>query len=229
MSKKTRPPRNAASALPPLPDPYFRSGRRLRLDAPIGRHGVALVGTGAHLWFPDLGTAVRVLGWGWLRYFLSDVPGGRDPHVVRAAAARRIAAPQPPFTQFRLIDDAGETIGPTVIEPWLEPMPARWLRLPPWHLALVLMPGAPVPLTGKLRGGGGTYRRPGTTPERRMATLVLSEEGEVAPRPSRRLWTLPSVWDDALRSDHRNRSWKRHRRTRYKVRRDHATEVGVRA
>lgn len=54
------------------------------------------------------------------------------------------------------------------------------------------------------------YRHPSTCPERRQNVLHLPDEGEPAPRPRRR--NLPSTWDDRMRSDYGDRSWKRHRK-----------------
>ena len=53
-------------------------------------------------------------------------------------------------------------------------------------------------------------RHPKTTQERRA-----NQDGYA--RKKRCLHHLPSAWDDIGRSDWRDRSWKRHRKTQYKV------------
>lgn len=69
----------------------------------------------------------------------------------------------------------------------------------------------PVPRTGRRRNY--RFKRSiRTTQELRMIAGVLPEEGEPAWRGVRR--NLPTAWDDLF--PHRDRSWKRHRRTRWK-------------
>lgn len=48
----------------------------------------------------------------------------------------------------------------------------------------------------KSRGGGHYFRRMSTMSERRLNGMTLHEEGEVAPRPSRCGFNLPSNYDD---------------------------------
>jgi hypothetical protein len=74
----------------------------------------------------------------------------------------------------------------------------------------------PVIGTRKWRGRGHWIRRPRTTHERRLAALVLEEEGEVAPRPNRGAKTLPSAWDDIPVGSLALRNWKRYRSTQWK-------------
>lgn len=70
----------------------------------------------------------------------------------------------------------------------------------------------PVPGVHCRRGGGGYFRRLGTTPERRQACLVLFEEGEVAPRAKRNAVNIPNSWDDYPR--HTDHCWKSQRKGR---------------
>lgn len=81
----------------------------------------------------------------------------------------------------------------------------------------------PVPGIRKYRGGGGRYhRRFSTMNERRAGDLVIAEEGEIAPRASRRGTNLPNPWDDYCRIKERNwksqtkgrKSWDRARKQR---------------
>lgn len=79
----------------------------------------------------------------------------------------------------------------------------------------------PVPGTRKHRGGrtyGRMYlRRIRTTPEIRMNSLTVKEDGEVSARPSRSAPNLPTNWDDQHRSyekgwksqGKRSKSWDR--------------------
>lgn len=74
------------------------------------------------------------------------------------------------------------------------------------------------PVPGVHRWRKGHYwRRPQTMMERRQAGLVLKEEGEVPPRPSRRDNYLPNAWDDLPISSRYVKSWKRHRKTQWKA------------
>lgn len=77
----------------------------------------------------------------------------------------------------------------------------------------------PVPRTGKRPAGGHWFRRIRTYGEHRAAAAVLPEEGEPPFRAARRRPNLPSAWDDCPISAHRDRSWKRHRRTQWRPRR----------
>lgn len=69
---------------------------------------------------------------------------------------------------------------------------------------------------GRKRGHHYSHRRPRTTAERRQNALVLSEEGEPPVRGGRRPCQIPNAWDDLMRSDANNHSWKRHRSHQYK-------------
>lgn len=88
------------------------------------------------------------------------------------------------------------------------------------HLAMLRaqrLSKAPRPHPGSKRGTYGYFRAPGTQPERREHAawaLIGTLDGEPAPRPARRPAALPTAWDDQCRN--LDRSWKRHRRTRWK-------------
>jgi hypothetical protein len=73
----------------------------------------------------------------------------------------------------------------------------------------------PVPHTGRRRGGNA-YRYVHTLPERRANSVIDAEAGEPAARASRRGRSLPSSWDDMVRSDYGDRCWKRHRKHQWK-------------
>lgn len=71
-----------------------------------------------------------------------------------------------------------------------------------------------VPYTGKRRGGR-YFRRLGTVGARRQAQCVDAEEP--APRAARNATNIPNSWDDYAIAAREDRSWKRHRRTQWKV------------
>lgn len=76
--------------------------------------------------------------------------------------------------------------------------------------------GMPIPGTGR-SSGYNLLRSPSTQSERRQ-DFFYSEDGEPSPsiRPRRRAHHIPTAWDDDIRSDYGNRSWKRHRKTQWK-------------
>lgn len=81
--------------------------------------------------------------------------------------------------------------------------------------------GLPIPGTGR-RSRGSLFRHPRTRQEIaedsesfRLAAEEIREMGFAAPVRGRRR-KLPTSWDDLLRSDHRTRCWKSHRRTRHR-------------
>jgi hypothetical protein len=79
---------------------------------------------------------------------------------------------------------------------------------------------APVPYTRKRRGGTGNwYRYPKTIAQfRDLAALEVDEEVVeygFKVRPRKRF--IAAAWDDKIRSDVRNNSWKTFRRTQYKT------------
>lgn len=64
------------------------------------------------------------------------------------------------------------------------------------------------------------YRHPKTTNERRQCTRrnwLWFDDYRIRLRPSRNQINLPDTYDDVLRNDWGHRSWKRHRKTQYRV------------
>lgn len=60
------------------------------------------------------------------------------------------------------------------------------------------------------------WRRPGTLNELRAEAGFEQDEDIREFKVKYRRRDLPTTWDDMYRSDHRDRSWKRNRRTQYK-------------
>ena len=77
----------------------------------------------------------------------------------------------------------------------------------------------PVPYVRNYTAGSGIpYRRMRTTQERRMSILDEEEVFHgVKVRARRNKRNLADSWWDFYRSDFRNKSWKRHRKTQYRV------------
>jgi len=66
----------------------------------------------------------------------------------------------------------------------------------------------------------GWLRHPRTTQERRAngkRNFIIWDEYKVPIRASRNMSNLVEAWDDIGRQDLSHRSWKRHRKTQYKV------------
>lgn len=59
------------------------------------------------------------------------------------------------------------------------------------------------------------FRRPGTTPERRIS-FAIAEDGEPAPRAARNATNLPNSYDDIGRSNVECRNWKRFRKQQWR-------------
>lgn len=76
----------------------------------------------------------------------------------------------------------------------------------------------PVPGIRCFRGGGGYWRSPRTTAERRVADAIEHDPDMrdlgIRIRGRRKNHALPSAWDDLWRDD--QKCWKRQRRTQYK-------------
>jgi len=89
-------------------------------------------------------------------------------------------------------------------------------RASAWRSRYTYCGEGPVPGVRKFRGGGHYFRRMRHMSERRQAALVVVEEGEVAPRPSRNTHGLPNPWDDYRVTSRDDRNWKRYRKTRWK-------------
>lgn len=74
--------------------------------------------------------------------------------------------------------------------------------------------GSPVPHTAKRRGGNGYWRYPRTLNESRLNQVVADEEPRA--RGKRTPASLPTAYDDLLRSSYDDRCWKRYRKTQWK-------------
>lgn len=64
------------------------------------------------------------------------------------------------------------------------------------------------------------HRRPRTTQERRengKRNVLYFDDYEVKIRASRNMSNLVEAWDDIGRSDMSHRTWKRYRKTQYKI------------
>lgn len=72
-----------------------------------------------------------------------------------------------------------------------------------------------VPGTGVSRGGY-CHRRPKTMNERRQNAFWDAEAGEPRARGARRPSSLPHSWDDLSIGSYGHHSWKRHRKTQWK-------------
>lgn len=67
---------------------------------------------------------------------------------------------------------------------------------------------------------GRCLRRPHTRQERRFSghrSIIEQDNYRVYLRARRSFHMLPTVWDDLIRGDKDNRSWKRFRKTQYKI------------
>lgn len=91
-----------------------------------------------------------------------------------------------------------------------EPRRPRWLARDEFWNGV-----GPVPGTGKRPAGQHYFRRIRTFGSHRAAAGVDHQQGEPAFRAARHAY-LPTAWDDPAVSARRDRSWKRHRRTRWK-------------
>jgi len=69
---------------------------------------------------------------------------------------------------------------------------------------------------GAKRRNYSYYRHPQTTQERRWADAWDDEEFAPKCRATRNARTLPNCWDDFVRSNHRNRTWKHYRKHQWK-------------
>ena len=166
--------------------------------------------------FRTLKEALKALGYRWIAENVG-------PHfrVFRGAYSqfdqereRWVRTPQYDDYSFVMRDDHGE---PVTAESFAVLRPqrswqSRWsARYSWWHGE------GPVPGTRCHRGGRHYYRHPRTMNERRLAALVLEEEGEVAPRPQRSANSLPCAWDDFRVAARDDRNWKRFRRTQWRA------------
>lgn len=93
-------------------------------------------------------------------------------------------------------------------------------RLYPYHRSYVFRDG-PVGGIHCMRGGWGYHRRLRTTQEHRENSFIKhdvdAKEYGVKARGRRSGHNLPNSWDDYGRSDWSHRTWKRHRKHQWKV------------
>ena len=72
-----------------------------------------------------------------------------------------------------------------------------------------------IPHTGRKRHHTGCYyRQPKTTNEKRQSFAVDKQYV----RAKRKCLTLVDAWDDLPRGQHKNRNWKKYRKSQYKTR-----------
>lgn len=118
-----------------------------------------------------------------------------------------------PVAEFIVRDSVNRVIDPDVVASLWHELRARRRAAKPTPA----FRAGPVPGTGRkrhrLRACGVFFRRPRTYAERRAA--VESRDEGMPFRGKRR--NVPSAWDDIVRSDRADRSWKRHRRTRWRA------------
>lgn len=182
---------------------------------PAYETAVTLFSRDGNVWaYPTLQAALKDLGRDWIARHVG-------PHfrVYRCNArffntARESWASEPVYDEHAFImrDDAGEPVTLANFYPLLERRryQSRWTRmLDTWNGE------GPVPGVHKTSAGRHYCRRMETMNERRQASLVLAEEGEVAPRAARNASHLPNSWDDFWVSARGNRNWKRFRKTRW--------------
>ena len=164
--------------------------------------------------YASLTAFVEAHGLYWVQRSLG--PGFR---VCGCATPCRVKSlcPSPKCYPFVLRDHAGEVIS-------VETCEAEWRRLQGpcrWRYGRYRFWNGkgPVPYTGKL-GGGHYHRRVRTFPEHRACEAVLTSEGEPRFRAARNRHNLPSAWDDIRITARYDRSWKRHRKTQYKQKKE---------
>jgi hypothetical protein len=151
--------------------------------------------------FDTRSAALRELGASFIRY-----QAGPDFKTPRVPNHRFDLEWCTSFYTFVLVDDSGKAMSIADFEYLIPPRkPSRWSR--DFGEYGVSHPGSKP-------SNGHYHRRPKTTAEKRMYSLVLSEDLEPPVRPSRSPSNLVDTWDDVYL--HREKSWKRHRKTQYK-------------
>lgn len=186
---------------------------------PAYETAVTLFSRDGQVWaYPSLKAALKALGERW-------IAANVGPHFrVFAHSARYFDTVreewvgEPVYVEraFIMRDDAGGVVTAATFSPLIERRRwhSRWTRM--WDF---WNGEGPVPGVRCYRGGGHYYRRPQTMMERRLAGLVLEEEGEVAPRGARKANHLPNAYDDYRIAAREDRNWKRYRRTQWKQKR----------
>ena len=176
------------------------------------------------VWYADLITFVTTRGFGHLSERLGD-----GNHLDKFARGEEYGGP----FRYLLRDECGLIIPLWKVEEvarqaglyryWRSPHETwRWRRpWKPWREYKYRCD--PVPHIRCFRGGNGYYRSVGTFNERRENDFCNEHDEDarfygVRARAARTTGNLPEPWDDILRSDYGNRSWKKHRKTQYRRR-----------
>ncbi|WP_434715653.1 hypothetical protein [Paraburkholderia sp. A3RO-2L] len=170
---------------------------------------------GAVWTYPSLKAALKALGARWIQDNVGPHFRVFDHAERRLDQARNVWVREPLYRDYLFImrDDFGGVVTSAEFAPLIQRR--RWR--PYWYRLTDTWNGeGPVPGVRKYRGGRHYYRHPQTMPEIRQNALVLDEEGEVRARPRRGSHYLPSCWDDRCVAARRDRSWKRHRKNRWK-------------
>lgn len=184
---------------------------------PAYESAVTLFSRAGDVWaFRNKREAVKELGLNWISKHVGahyrECTGMRwkfEPHLGKFASV-----PTYEDSVFIMRDDAGKPVTYSTLQAELprRPYVPYWRRhLESWHGT------GPVPGTAKSKAGKHYYRRPKTMSELRAAALVLTEEGEVAPRARRTKRYLPTSWDDVYIAARHVKNWKRQRKTRWKA------------
>lgn len=152
--------------------------------------------------------------------FLRGRIGRVGESFVRAWSGAEGLRVEPTGAEFLVRDLYGRVLGADDVRAGSAAVP----RAPrPWaRRRKGSVPGQPgfraetVPGTGRIgwRKGGTVHRSPGTQPELRATDEKELLEAGVKIRRSR--LGLPNAWDDVMRGDYGQRSWKRHRKTQWK-------------
>ena len=137
-------------------------------------------------------------------------------HVSRKFDTERecwIFTPNYEEYEFIMRDDVGAVVSASTFDSLIERRRRRswWDRYGAWNGE------GPVPGTRCYRGGRHYYRYPQMQNERKLAALILTEEGEVGPRPARAVNNLPHSWNDFEVAARENRNWKQFRKTQWKL------------
>ncbi|KVP39731.1 hypothetical protein [Burkholderia ubonensis] len=187
---------------------------------PAHETAVTLFSRDGDVWaYPSLKAALKALGERWIAANVGQHFRVFDYAARRFDSVRAVWVTEPLYVEHAFImrDDAGGVVTAATFSPLIarRRWRSRWTRM--WE---TWNGEGPVPGVRCRRGGGHYYRRPKSMMERRQAAMVLTDEGEVAPRGARSLKHLPNAWDDYCVAAREDRNWKRHRRTQWKAPRD---------
>lgn len=186
---------------------------------PAYETAVTLFSRDGQVWaYPSLKAALKALGERWIANNVGPHFRVFDFDARYFDFERMVWVAKPVYVEraFIMRDDAGGVVTAATFAPLVERRRwnSRWTRM--WDC---WNGEGPVPGVRCYRGGGHYYRRPQTMMERRLAGLVLEEEGEVAPRGARKANHLPNAYDDYRIAAREDRNWKRYRRTQWKQKR----------